>query len=105
MGKPSHELLPRRTPSVPILLSQEVALGLVAIKEAFKFGGDVRIENHRILLIVEPQAAGVEVGTSHSAELTVNHYYFCMMESGAVEIDVASMLHQFVYIVEHAVGS
>ncbi len=62
------------------------------------------VKDHGVLLIVEPQAARVEVGASHGAETPVDHYYFCVVEARLIHPHLCSMLHELVYVVEHTVG-
>ena len=62
------------------------------------------VNDHGILFVVPAQAAGVKVGAAHRAEAPVDHDNFGVMESWLIDPHIRTTLHQFVHVVEHAVG-
>ena len=66
--------------------------------------GRARIDDDCILLIVPAEGAGIEVGTSHCAELAIYHDNLGMVEAWRVHPYLAACLHQLMGVVETAVG-
>ena len=104
MGEPAYKAFPRGTERTPISLRQSEAITLVALKHTVEFMRCTAVYNHGVLFIVEIQATGIEVGAAHGTKASVYHDYFCVVKAGAINPDFHAVLHQFVKIVEHAVG-
>lgn len=104
MGKPSHKFLPSIAKLVPALWRELKAVGLVFVEEMGELLGGFRVNDESVFFVVKPQAAGVEVGTAHSTEPTIYGNDFGVMKSRFVHPNGYTLLHEPVYIVEHAIG-
>lgn len=104
MGKPSDEFLPGCAEHVPTFFRQSEAVQLVFVEHAVKFLCAAWVDDDGVVFVVEPQAAGVEVGAADGAETAVNRNDFRVMKSRFVYPDFHAVFHQAVDVVEHAVG-
>ena len=104
MGKPADKFLPRRSEIIPGLFRQIETLGLIIIEHHVEFGGGVAVYDYSVLLVVPTKAARIKIGAAYGAESSINHYNLGMMESRLVQPYIHPLLHQFVYVVENAIG-
>ena len=104
MSKPSYKALPWCAELEPPLLRKFEAAVLVALKHLGQLGCGARVYDDGVLLVVEAKTARIEVGTTYCAKASVHHYYFSMVKSRLININVGTTLHQFVHIIEHTIG-
>ena len=101
----SAEALPWCSPLFPFFFGEVETIFLFAIEKVIQLLCGARIEDYSILFIVPTQASCIEIGTANGAKSSVDGDDFCVMKPRLVEPNVATSFHEFVGIVETAVGS
>ena len=104
MGEPTAEFLPRRAELVPRFLGEPETVFFVLIEHIVELSRDGGIDDDGVGLVVPTQRTRIEVGTADGAKTAIDGDDFRVVESRLVHPNLNAALHQFVNIVENAVG-
>lgn len=99
VGKPAAEALPGSAHFEPTLLRKTHALLRVAGEHVVEFFRGAAVDDHGILLIVEAQRAGIEVGASQGAEAAVDHHDLRVVEARLVNPYRGTAAHHLMHVV------
>ena len=101
MEKPAFELLP----SAPLFpyFGRELEAACVAVgeKDVLQFGCGAGVCHQDVALIVEREAAAVEVGRADEGIAVVDHHDFAVVEPAFEEVNLHAAFHELVYVVLH----
>ena len=73
----------------------------VAVEEADELVRGGRIGDEEVALVVEREAAAVEVGRADERVEAIDHHDFAVVEAALVDIHFHAGVHQFVHVVLH----
>ena len=105
MSEPPFELIPSAAPLVPAVLGEQEAVFLLFLEDVVELLCRALVQYHRIFFPVPSEAPRIKVCRAYGAYPSVDHYDFGMVEARLVHPYLASIFHEFMGIVETAVGS
>ena len=98
MTQPASEPFPGAAAAFVFLICQEVTLLCVLDELLFQLVRHVLVDDDGVDLVIEAQAAGVEVRAADGTVLAVDHHDLRVVEARTVAPDAGSALHQLNYI-------
>ncbi len=104
MGEPAAEFLPRCSELVPRFFRQSETVFFVLVEHFVELPRDGFVDDDGVGLVVPTQRPRIEVGTADGAKTTIDGDDFRVVEAWLVHPNLNAAFHQFVDIVENAVG-
>ena len=104
MGEPAAEFLPRCSELVPRFFRQSETVFFVLVEHFVELPRDGFVDDDGVGLVVPTQRPCIEVGTADGAKTTIDGDDFRVVEAWLVHPNLNAAFHQFVDIVENAVG-